>query len=517
MNRNILTFLLLLCSLCGMAGTLDKYEITPKSGSQITAEDLKQVKITFPRAKEIDGVDEVSVTVYDAKTEYDILGSIHAKKDEKMTIKDNYAILDLSEAANFSENNLKFKIFGYSFFDNESFDSSPEITWTYNLPEKPNPFDNMVVTPSMDETATQESIREVTITFPDLKSISFASIFNSGMEVWYNDKKQLSLYPGTNAEIDGNKVTFNVSSYWIETIPGKLELKFRDKYFKDEEGGVESKAFTLAWNIDKKHINYTATPAPGSTVSEEDLENFVITFPGANKVEVNTWYRMRLMYRHRQNESSGGWNPRDCDCTIEGNKVTVPIWQGDPNGGEFTLNIPEGLFIVDGADAPEINIDYTLKPIDIHYDLVWDTMADQDGKLHATIPEWGECYMTSMSLVNLLNEDGSEAGYVNIGNTGNDVFFTFYTYEGTEKVDIKPGKYHFTCPAEAVTIKKRLILYENRKVEIHFVKQTADGISSVLQDAECSKQNIFNLAGQRVSKDYRGIVIKNNRKVLMNK
>ena len=42
----------------------------------------------------------------------------------------------------------------------------------------------------------------------------------------------------------------------------------------------------------------------------------------------------------------------------------------------------------------------------------------------------------------------------------------------------------------------------------------ANGISSIMQNAECRMQNSYNLAGQKVSADYKGIVIKNGRKVV---
>ena len=42
----------------------------------------------------------------------------------------------------------------------------------------------------------------------------------------------------------------------------------------------------------------------------------------------------------------------------------------------------------------------------------------------------------------------------------------------------------------------------------------ASGIVPLMRNAECRMQNYFNLAGQKVSKDYRGIVIMNGKKVL---
>ncbi len=51
-----------------------------------------------------------------------------------------------------------------------------------------------------------------------------------------------------------------------------------------------------------------------------------------------------------------------------------------------------------------------------------------------------------------------------------------------------------------------------------FVVNFADApnsISPIMQNSECRMQNYFNLAGQRVGKNYRGIVIKNGKKVLM--
>ncbi len=47
------------------------------------------------------------------------------------------------------------------------------------------------------------------------------------------------------------------------------------------------------------------------------------------------------------------------------------------------------------------------------------------------------------------------------------------------------------------------------------LKTDANGISPIMQNSECRMQNYFNLAGQRVGKNYRGIVIKNGKKVLM--
>ena len=42
----------------------------------------------------------------------------------------------------------------------------------------------------------------------------------------------------------------------------------------------------------------------------------------------------------------------------------------------------------------------------------------------------------------------------------------------------------------------------------------ANGIESIMQNAECRMQNSYNIAGQKVSADYKGIVIKNGRKVV---
>ncbi len=41
----------------------------------------------------------------------------------------------------------------------------------------------------------------------------------------------------------------------------------------------------------------------------------------------------------------------------------------------------------------------------------------------------------------------------------------------------------------------------------------ANGIAPIMQNSECRMQNYFNLAGQRVGKDYRGIVIKSGKKI----
>lgn len=45
-------------------------------------------------------------------------------------------------------------------------------------------------------------------------------------------------------------------------------------------------------------------------------------------------------------------------------------------------------------------------------------------------------------------------------------------------------------------------------------KGEADAIAPIMQNAECGMLNYFNLAGQRVGKDYRGIIIKNGKKYL---
>lgn len=261
MRRNLFSLFLLLCTVCSMAGTLDKFTITPEPGVQVTADDLKQVTITFPDAKEIEGSGWINIAVRDVNRDDSRPPLLYIKvdKDNKMTFEGNQVILDLSEAADLKERHLLFVLNAPGFYDKDTKDYCSDIKFTYNLPELPNTFETMVVTPSMDRIVSPVNIRDVTITFPDVKIMSFANLFDSNLEVWYNDSKIQTLYPGDNASRDDNKVSFIIYSWWIETVPGKLELKFGDKYFKDEESGSESKAFTLAWNIDNKQDDGIAT------------------------------------------------------------------------------------------------------------------------------------------------------------------------------------------------------------------------------------------------------------------
>ena len=50
---------------------------------------------------------------------------------------------------------------------------------------------------------------------------------------------------------------------------------------------------------------------------------------------------------------------------------------------------------------------------------------------------------------------------------------------------------------------------------VKLMKDDASSISSVMQNAGCRMQNTYNLAGQKVGENYRGIVIKNGKKVLI--
>ncbi len=137
------------------------------------------------------------------------------------------------------------------------------------------------------------------------------------------------------------------------------------------------------------------------------------------------------------------------------------------------------------------------------------------------------------------NSQGA-GGYLHWAGIGNlDFTSEWQTYEGTVTIPKETSgnqdswtfnlanmrganKYHFKNFIFMTADKTENLLKEGTESlwvkecsEAHEYGKTPDGIESVVNDTKNSSNAIYNLAGQRVSKDYKGIVIKNGNKYIV--
>lgn len=270
---------------------------------------------------------------------------------------------------------------------------------------------------------------------------------------------------------------------------------------------------------------------PGVYVDYTEGSNGKIKLPAAGvwQVFIDEEYKQIKFKQLEGDEAKEPLNPEDC---INETEVIV-------NAVERAMSIDEakeaGLLADPENPTDEEKELYSGAPWDNQFFLIGNRPLAVGEEVYLKFEYMAE----TPALVGTQNTQGA-GGYLHWAGIGNlDFTSEWQTYEGTVTIPSETSGnqdswtfnlanmrganiYHFKNFIFMTADKTENLLKEGTESlwvkecsEAHEYGKIPDGIESVVNDTKNSSNAIYNLAGQRVSKDYKGIVIKNGSKYIV--
>lgn len=273
-------------------------------------------------------------------------------------------------------------------------------------------------------------------------------------------------------------------------------------------------------------------PVADEWINYEEASNAKLKLPAAGvwTISINTKYKQMYFEQVEGDAVKEPLNPEDC---INETEVVV-------NAVERNMSIAEakeaGLLADPENPTDEEKALYNGQPWDNQFFLIGNRPLAVGEDVYLKFEYMAE----TPAQVGTQNSQGA-GGYLHWAGIGNlDFTSEWQTYEGTVTIPSETSgnqdswtfnlanmrganKYHFKNFIFMTADKTENLLKEG--TESLWVKEGAsttayqfgtdpDGIESVVNDTKNGSNAIYNLAGQRVSKDYKGIVIKNGNKYI---
>lgn len=262
------------------------------------------------------------------------------------------------------------------------------------------------------------------------------------------------------------------SSLFAECIvlePGARNL-FEAEYTPMEEGKYELKAVVKATDGTKfeRYSSFTVYPQRSPYHGEKEIPGIIEVEDFDNGSEGQSFHDSDNVnegdYKNYRTEGAGGVD------FVKGNNGCVIGYTATGEWLEYTVNVKESgdysyeATVSCGSNGSEFSID-------------------------------------------LVNEDGSftSLAKVDVPQTGNNDWSKYKTVSGDLKAPLKEGK-----QVIRITINSPYVNLD--KIEF---KLGGTGIHSFESDVNPSDQSLYNLYGMKVDKNYKGIIIKNHKKLLI--
>lgn len=213
---------------------------------------------------------------------------------------------------------------------------------------------NMVVTPA--EGASVEGIlNSAVITFPDETDVTY----NPGSIYLYrlNGENKVtvgSAYGATTTVKQDDGKTFKVSFNGIATVSGTYQLAVPKNLFAAGDSFNAETTVTFTYTAPEAPT-MVVTPAEGAELDR--VQNFTVTFPDEEEVNVNTALSSSItLYKGIPYYSEYGYlvatSQSTCSLSAitktegKGNEFTFSFSNPGIEAGEYTLAIPAGIFLV---------------------------------------------------------------------------------------------------------------------------------------------------------------------------
>lgn len=276
-------------------------------------------------------------------------------------------------------------------------------------------------------------------------------------------------------------------------------------------------------------------PAADEWVNYEEASNAKLKLPAAGVwiITINTKYKQMYFEQVEGDVVKEPLNPEDC---INETEVIV-------NAVERNMSIAEakeaGLLADPENPTDEEKELYNGQPWDNQFFLIGNRPLEVGEDVYLKFEYMAE----TPAQVGTQNSQGA-GGYLHYTGIGKNLDFTseWQTFEGTITIpsDTKgnqdswtfnlanmrgANKYHFKNFIFMTADKTENLLKEGTEslwvkegastTAYEFGTNPSDGIESVVNDSKNGSNAIYNLAGQRVTKDYKGIVIKNGSKYIV--
>ena len=226
--------------------------------------------------------------------------------------------------------------------------NSKATTATYTVEEDPN-FTPLSVVPEVSETATIESLSELTLTFAEDATIK-ADVASPVMVMM----NRQTVGTGT-LTADKNVVTVKFDKTFTEEGVYMVSIKAGAI---TNAGGKTNAALIYTYEVKAKEVttDVTTDPADGSTVTS--LKRIVLTFTKETGVgpSYNKDYTIELR-DSRGVKVTGATS--DIDWGIDPNQIPVTLDEEITTPGAYTLHIDANFYNLDsGGSSPELNFTY---------------------------------------------------------------------------------------------------------------------------------------------------------------
>lgn len=408
----------------------------------------------------------------------------------------------------------------------------PGFTATYTVTGEG--MTNCTQSPAADEEV--ETLSSFTLTFPDVdpeEGIALKSGWN--YRYLYDADGNMTKYINLNdGVVSGNSVTFTLSAAIL--TPGVYTVTFNAGDFLLGLFEEESSPIVATFNVvGNAPVAYEMTPEAG-TYSQ--LKNFSVKFPDATALS-KAGYANITLKRQNYSGNDGTYYTSYSSCEIVGTDTyNFQLSETVTDAGDYILNIPAGTFYLDEEKTKfntEINVAYTLDGNGGDNVTIYPENGSTLSKLESvtlTYPDESlvmlansypgasvykdgvySFYLTNNSYSNIYDFVAGEEANQQVIKFSHTEYAPDYSSSSLVDVITEPGVYTFTVSAGTYAFDEEASRTSTKLNFTYTVDGTATGIKNV--NAANADAPAYNLAGQRVNANTKGIIIKNGKKYLV--